>query len=110
DETPVEPGDVRAEMEDVALALEHVNEATTLNLRHVRTSWAGLRTFAADRNPVVGFDPAVPGFFWLAGQGGYGMQTAPALAVLAASLIRTEPVPAGLAGVDLAALSPARFG
>jgi D-arginine dehydrogenase len=111
DETPVDPGDARAEMEDVALALERVNEATTLDLRHVRTSWAGLRTFAPDRNPVVGFDPACPSFFWVAGQGGYGMQTAPAIAVLAASLIRGEPLPEALvaAGVDPAPVSPARL-
>jgi len=110
DETPVEPGDARAEMEDVALALERVNEATTLDLRHVRTSWAGLRTFAPDRNPVIGSDPGQPSFFWLAGQGGYGMQTAPAMAVLAAALIRGDAVPGALTaeGVDPAAVSPAR--
>lgn len=107
DETPVAPCDARPEMEDVALALDRVNEATTLGLRHVRTSWAGLRTFAPDRNPVVGFDPAHAGFFWLAGQGGYGMQTAPAMAALAASLIRGDTV--DLVGFDPNRLSPARF-
>jgi D-arginine dehydrogenase len=87
----------------VALALARVNEATTLDLRHVRTAWAGLRTFAPDRNPVVGF--AAEGFCWLAGQGGYGMQTAPALAALAAALVLgDEP-----AGALPAALSPVRF-
>jgi len=98
-------------MEDVALALDRANEATTLNLRHVRTAWAGLRTFAADRNPVVGYDPTCQGFFWLAGQGGYGMQTAPGMAMLAASLIRGEPLPRALAdeGFDPQRLSPARF-
>jgi len=111
DETPTDPGDARPATEDVALALERANEATTLKLRHVRTAWAGLRTFTPDREPVVGFDPAYPSFFWLAGQGGYGMQTAPAMALLAASLVRGDGLPGGLAreGVDPAPLSPARL-
>jgi D-arginine dehydrogenase len=110
DVTPSEPTDARATIEDVALALDRVNAATTLDLRHVRTSWAGLRTFAPDHNPVVGFDAGQPGFFWLAGQGGYGMQTAPAMAQLAAALIRGGDVPAPVAmGVDPSRLSPARF-
>jgi Glycine/D-amino acid oxidases (deaminating) len=110
DETPSDPVDARPETEDVALALERVNAATTLNLRHVRTTWAGLRTFAPDRNPVVGFSE--PGFCWLAGQGGYGMQTAPAMAALAAAVVLDEPPPP-LPGPPvtslLAALSPGRF-
>jgi D-arginine dehydrogenase len=111
DETPSAPVDARAETEDVALALDRANEATTLNLRHVRTAWAGLRTFAPDRNPVVGSDPAQAGFFWLAGQGGYGMQTAPALSRLAAALVRGEAVPADLTaqGLDFARLAPGRL-
>src|SRR5690606_34668630 len=107
DETPSEPVDARPETEDVALALERVNAVTTLNLRHVRTTWAGLRTFAPDRNPVVGFSD--PGFCWLAGQGGYGMQTAPAMAALAASVVLDEPPPPALPDSLLAALSPGRF-
>jgi D-arginine dehydrogenase len=111
DETPSEPVDAKPSTEDVALALERVNEATLLDLRHVRTTWAGLRTFARDRNPVVGFDPSHDGFFWLAGQGGYGMQTAPALARFAAALVRREPVPDDLVaqGFDPARLAPDRF-
>jgi D-arginine dehydrogenase len=109
DESPTHPGDARPATEDVALALDRVNEATTLKLRHVRTAWAGLRTFAPDRKPVVGFDPAHPAFFWLAGQGGYGMQTAPALALLAASLIRGDTRSDTLAGVDPAPISPQRL-
>jgi D-arginine dehydrogenase len=94
DETPSEPCDARPADLDVALALERVNEATTLGLRSVVTAWAGLRTFAADRNPVAGADPAAPGLWWLAGQGGYGIQMAPALARLAAAdLLGTEVVP-----------------
>jgi D-arginine dehydrogenase len=98
DETPMGPCDARADDLDVALAVERVNAATTLALRSVRTAWAGLRTFAPDRNPVVGPDPAEPSFVWLAGQGGYGIQTAPALARLAAGLMPL-PLP----------VSPARF-
>jgi D-arginine dehydrogenase len=107
DETPSEPCDARPDEADVALALERVNEVTTLGVRSVVAAWAGLRTFAPDRNPVVGFDPDVPGLFWLAGQGGYGIQMAPALARLAAALVRGQPSPVG--GLDLARLSPARF-
>lgn len=106
DETPSEPVDARPLDEDVALAIERVNDATTLNLRHVRTTWAGLRTFSPDRNPVVGF--GAPGFLWLAGQGGYGMQTAPAMAALAAALVRGEAPPDGLDTLA-AALGPARY-
>ncbi len=111
DETASEPCDARPSTEDVALALERVNEATTLGLRHVRTAWAGLRTFSPDRNPVVGPDPVVPRLHWLVGQGGYGMQTAPAMARLAAALVRGEGLPADLAaqGLDRSRLDPARF-
>ena len=93
----------------VALAIEQVNRVTDLAIRSVVTMWAGLRTFAPDRNPVVGFDRRVPGLFWLAGQGGYGIQTAPALARLAAALVRDDTgPPAGLDDVDVARLDPAR--
>jgi D-arginine dehydrogenase len=87
DETPAEPHDARADELAVALALERVNAATTLGLRSVSTAWAGLRTFSPDRDPVVGPDPAEPSFCWLAGQGGFGIQTAPELARLAASAV-----------------------
>jgi D-arginine dehydrogenase len=110
DETPSEPCDARPEELDVALALERVNAATDLGLRSVVTSWAGLRTFAADRAPVVGFDPEVEGLFWLAGQGGYGIQTAPALARLAGALLDGDPSADALVpGLDLADLSPGRL-
>jgi D-arginine dehydrogenase len=102
DETAGEPCDARPDELDVALALDRVNEATTLGLRSVVTAWAGLRTFTADRNPVAGADPAAPGLWWLAGQGGYGIQMAPALARLAAGALT------GAASVP-DALSVARF-
>jgi D-arginine dehydrogenase len=103
DETPTEPCDARPDDLDVALAVERVNAATTLDLRSITTAWAGLRTFSPDRTPVVGSDPATPGFCWLAGQGGYGIQTAPAMAKLAADVV-TSP-----AAVVPPALSPDRF-
>ncbi|MFF5288605.1 NAD(P)/FAD-dependent oxidoreductase [Paractinoplanes globisporus] len=96
DETPSEPCDARPLDEDVALAIERVNEATVLGLRSVQTAWAGLRTFASDREPVAGADPAAPGLFWLAGQGGYGIQIAPALARVAAAAVTGTEVPATL--------------
>lgn len=111
EETPMEPHDVRPEEIDVALAVERINTATTLGVRHVTGTWAGLRTFAADRRPVVGFDPDVSRMFWLAGQGGYGIMTSPAMARLAASLITGNGVPEDLAaaGFEYAAVDPGRF-
>ena len=110
DETPSPPCDAVAEPLDVALAIERINAATTLELRHVRRAWAGLRSFVADRNPVVGLDPEAPGFCWLAGQGGYGIQTAPAMARAAAGLVVDRRLPDDLIrlGITAADLSPAR--
>jgi D-arginine dehydrogenase len=111
DETPVAACDVQPEEIDVAIAIERLTERTTITVRHVERKWAGLRSFAADKTPVVGFDPLAPGFFWLAGQGGYGIQTAEGLARTAAALIQTGRLPNDLAaaGLDAATLSPARF-
>lgn len=111
DETPVEPGDDRYDDLDVARAIEAVNEMTTLDVRRVSSIWVGLRTFAPDRSPVVGESDTAPGFFWFAGQGGYGIQMAPALARAGAAVVRGRPLPADLTaeGVTAAALSPARF-
>lgn len=110
DETPTEPTDARPDPLDVALAIERINQATTLDIRSVRSEWAGLRTFAPDRSLVIGPDPDEPTFVWLVGQGGTGIQAAPASAELAASLVRGDGVPLPLeeAGVDLADLDPGR--
>ncbi|GAA2553234.1 FAD-dependent oxidoreductase [Pseudonocardia hydrocarbonoxydans] len=97
DETPAPPGDARPAEVDVALALERVEAVTGLGLRSVRTSWAGLRSFVPDRRPVVGAWPEHPGFWFVAGQGGSGIESAPALSVLAAAVVRGAPAPAGLA-------------
>jgi D-arginine dehydrogenase len=111
DETPQDPCDARPDELEIARALDVINEVTTLDVRHVRSSWAGLRTFVADRNPVVGFDPSVEGFFWFAAQGGYGIQTAPALARTGAALLRGEAVPPDVASRGLAAddIAPGRL-
>lgn len=111
EETPVAPGDAYPDDLDVALAVDRLETATMLNVSRVDHQWAGLRTFAPDRNPVVGFDPAVEGFFWLAGQGGYGIQTAPALSRCAAALVRGTGVPPALTrlGVTETVLSPMRI-
>ncbi|HEX3952322.1 MAG TPA: FAD-dependent oxidoreductase, partial [Stellaceae bacterium] len=76
DETPVEASDVQPEELDIAVAIDRLTQVTTLEVHHVERKWAGLRSFAADKTPVVGFDPLASGFFWLAGQGGYGIQAA----------------------------------
>jgi D-arginine dehydrogenase len=111
DETPAEPGDAQPEEWDVAAAVDRVQAATTLQIDRLKARWAGLRTFAADRTPVVGYSSQAEGFFWLAGQGGYGIQTAPALSRMAAALALHLPLPEDLvqAGVNAADLSPARF-
>jgi D-arginine dehydrogenase len=103
DETPVAPCDVQPEELDVALAIDRIERATTFRITHVRRKWAGLRTFAPDKTPTVGTDESAPGFFWLAGQGGYGIQTAPALARAAAKLLVEGVLPEDLLGRGLAA-------
>lgn len=112
DETPSPPCDARADEVEIARAIEAINATTTIGVRSVTSSWAGLRTFAPDRNPVIGMEPGVPGFFWLAGQGGYGIQTAPAAARLGAALVLGGGVPADLAtrGLDVTRLAPRRDG
>lgn len=92
----------------MASGIEAVNRATVLDVRSIRSTWAGLRTFAPDRVPVVGLDPGAEGFFWCAGQGGTGIQTSPAIASLTADLISGEP-PAGAVSDIAAELSPDRF-
>ena len=111
DETPSPPCDAQPEELDMALAIDRFETATTMSVRRIVHKWAGLRSFAPDRTPVVGFDPHTEGFFWLAGQGGYGMQTSSAMARTAAALVRGEDIPSDIRkeGVEAAALSPARL-
>ena len=111
DETPVPPSDVQPEELDVALAIDRIERAARFRVLRVPRRWAGLRTFAPDRTPVVGMEETVPGFFWLAGQGGYGIQTAPALARTAASLLVDGVLPDDLLARGLVAedFLPLRF-
>jgi D-arginine dehydrogenase len=111
EETPVDPHDARADELDVARAVEALTEATVVTVRGVARAWAGLRTFATDRLPVVGMDPTAPGFCWAAGQGGYGIKTAPAVAALVSSAVAGVALPPELtrAGVVPAVLAPDRF-
>jgi D-arginine dehydrogenase len=111
DETPSEPVDAQPDEMDVAIAADRLAQRTTIEVRRIEHKWAGLRTFAPDKTPVVGYDPIIAGFFWLAGQGGYGFQTAPAMARLAAALISGKGIPAEIQdqGITADQLSPARF-
>lgn len=111
DEVPSEPADAQPEEYDIALAAAKTEHYTSLAVRRISHSWAGLRTFTRDRIPVAGFAPDADGFFWLAGQGGYGLQTAPAMAAATKSLITGGSWPAGLAdwGVNRADLAVERL-
>lgn len=111
DETPVEPQDAQPEELDIAIGADRIQTAANLAIRRIERSWAGLRSFSADKSPVVGFDAAAPGFFWLAGQGGYGIQTAPALSEYAAALALGRQMAPALKqlGFDPDAIAPDRF-
>ena len=108
DEDPVEPHDAFAEDITLAEGIDRYEKAVTQPVTHIEHSWAGLRTFAPDRVPVVGYDSAAPGFFWLAGQGGYGIQTSPALSKLAADLVADNSTDTDQQSL-IVALSPKRF-
>jgi D-arginine dehydrogenase len=108
DESPVEPCDVQPKEMDVAVAVDRFERVTGSAVRRVVRRWAGLRSFVADHDPVLGPDPDVPGFFWLAGQGGFGIMTAPAMATIAASLILAGQPPA-VSGLDPQRLGPERL-
>jgi D-arginine dehydrogenase len=107
DEVPSDPMDAQPDEYEVALAAYRMEERTTVNVERIHSRWAGLRTFTRDKHPAVGFAPDAEGFFWLAGQGGFGLQTSPAMARIAASLILDSRWP--VAEVTAEELSPARF-
>ena len=109
DEIPSEPGDVAPEELDVAIAIDRFEQATGWRIAALERRWAGLRSFAPDRLPVYGPDPADAAFLWFAGQGGFGIQTAPAAARLAAQLALGQGPDAMTRGLDPACYSPARF-
>ncbi|HWA60988.1 MAG TPA: FAD-dependent oxidoreductase [Caulobacteraceae bacterium] len=115
DETPSEPTDAAPDELDIAICIDRIQQSADLPVRRVQRSWAGLRTFTPDRTLAIGYDPAAPGLFWYVGQGGYGMQLAPAAARLGAALARREPPPADIdaelrrLGLTAEAYSPGRF-
>ncbi|MDH6590699.1 D-arginine dehydrogenase [Variovorax sp. TBS-050B] len=108
---PVDPQDVQPEELDIAIAIHRIEEATTLAIRRPTRTWAGLRSFVADGDLVGGFDPDAPGFFWVAAQGGYGIQTSAAMGEACAALARGLPLPARIADFGLTAemLGPGRL-
>jgi D-arginine dehydrogenase len=107
DEVPSEPTDAQPDEYEMALAAARMEERTIVEVRRIHSKWAGLRSFTPDRHPAVGFAEEAEGFFWLAGQGGFGLQTSPAMAGIVASLIAGAPWP--VADVSAEALSPGRF-
>jgi D-arginine dehydrogenase len=110
DETPSPPCDAQPDEMDVAICVDRIQAAFDLPVSRIENRWAGLRSFVADKCPVCGFDSNADGFFWLAGQGGYGIQSAPALSRVAAALVMRRNVPADILdhGFDPADLSPDR--
>ena len=111
DETPDKPGDAQPDELDIAICVDRIEAALDVEIRRISHRWAGLRTFSRDRVPVLGFDLHVEGLFWCAGQGGYGIQTAPAMARTAAALAQRENVPADIVaeGLNVEDLSPRRL-
>jgi D-arginine dehydrogenase len=108
---PVHPHDVQPEELDIALAIDRIQTMTTLTIRRPARTWAGLRSFVPDGDLVGGWDAQAPRFFWVAAQGGYGIQTSPAMGEACAALIRGLPLPAHVTrfGLDESMLSPARL-
>ena len=107
DEVPTDPCDAQPDEYEVALAAHRVEERTTMTIGRLHSRWAGLRTFAPDRHLVAGFDPRADGFFWLVGQGGFGLQTSPVMAVVTESLVAGTRWP--IESVTREELGPARF-
>jgi D-arginine dehydrogenase len=112
DQTPSDPCDAAPEELDIAIAADRVEQATTLPIRRISHSWAGLRSFAPDELPVIGHAAGAPGFVWCAGQGGAGFQTAPALSRIAEAAVLGLPIPedAAAAGLSFATFAPERLG
>ena len=111
DETPSAPCDAQPDEMDVAVCVDRIERAFDVNVKRIENQWAGLRSFVADKSPVCGFDSQATNFFWLAGQGGYGIQTSPALARVAAALIQRNPIAQDITDqeFDSATVSPDRL-
>lgn len=110
DETPDLAHDVAPDEMDIAIAIDRLEKATHWKIGALERKWAGLRSFSPDRSPVYGWDPRAEGFFWFAGQGGYGIQTAPAAARLGAQLLLRKPPDQMTANLNPEIYDPARFG
>ncbi len=111
DETPMPPQDIQPDELDIAIAVDRIEKATTVKVTRILNKWAGLRSFVADKTLVAGFDSELDGFFWLAGQGGYGIQTAPAMSAITAALASCGEIPGYVTerGVSASDLNPARL-
>ncbi len=111
DATPVDPHDAYADDMAIAEGIDRMMQATTIEVERIDHSWGGLRSFVKDKEPVVGFDPHTEGFFWLIGQGGYGIMTSPALSDAAAHLVLGQPMPTDILdhGLDPKSIAPERL-
>lgn len=109
DETPAAAADVAPEDYDVALAIDRLERVVDWQIVRKERAWAGLRSFAPDRAPVYGDDPQAAGFFWFAGQGGFGIQTAPAAAMIGAAMLLGRPLASAISTIDIGRYAPARF-
>lgn len=111
-EDPEAPCDVQPDEMDIAICVDRIERAFDISVRRIENPWAGLRSFVADKCPVAGFSAKVEGFYWLAGQGGYGIQSAPALAKLAAAEVMRKPIPAHILAerLDPSTIRPDRMG
>jgi D-arginine dehydrogenase len=111
DETELPACDVSYDDLDIAVAADRIQNVARIEISHVRNKWAGFRVFSPDRDLVIGEDDSAPGFYWLAGQGGVGIMTAPGAALALASMVEQRPLPASLTtlGLTQAMLSPTRF-
>ncbi|WP_416896781.1 MAG: NAD(P)/FAD-dependent oxidoreductase [Minwuia sp.] len=111
DETPAGPSDAQPEELDIAICIDRIETATTLQVRRPASRWAGLRCFVDDHSPVNGFDDKVEGFYWLIGQGGYGIKTSSTMARIAAARITAQPIPDDILaqGLDPANLAVERL-
>jgi len=110
DETPCDPCDAQPDELDIAVCVDRIETAFDLQINLIESKWAGLRSFVADKSPVAGFSAKVDGFYWLAGQGGYGIQSSPALSDYAAAQILGREIPGYIAdqGLQASDLSPSR--
>lgn len=109
DETPSAAVDAAPEELDIAIAIDRLESVVDWRIKRVERAWAGLRSFAADRLPVYGYCDDAPGFFWCCGQGGFGIQTAPAASAIAGALLRNAPLPDWVAHIDPTPYAPARL-